>query len=195
MAPDEPDLLDDLLEAEQSAEDARTSSAPGWGTAEAYLEQLGAPPASDDVPVGTAHYSVMQEFCEQMHFEAPTETIPQTPPPPGYTNTDELLDRLATTPSERRREERVDRLLPADLVEPERTRVVIIDMSPGGIRLGCVEPLARDTPVAIFVGGMRLEGHVRRCVRHLSGNYEVGIRLVPLKGHEAERYRVLRGAP
>ncbi|GMU51283.1 MAG: hypothetical protein AMXMBFR33_04290 [Candidatus Xenobia bacterium] len=194
MAPDEPDLLDYLLEAEQSAVDPPTSEAPGWGTAEAYLEQLGAPPASDDVPVGTAHYSVMQEFCEQMHFEAPAAAISQGPPPAGYTNTDELLDRLAAPPSERRREQRVDRLIPADLVEPERTRVVVIDMSPGGMRLGCVEALARGTRVAIFVGGMRLEGQVRRCVRHLSGNYEVGIQLEALGSDEAERYRRMRGA-
>lgn len=194
MAPDEPDLLDYLLEAEQSTADPPTLEAPGWGTAEAYLEQLGAPPASDDVPVGTAHYSVMQEFCEQMHFEAPESAVPQTPRPTGYTNTDEMLERLAATPSERRSEQRVDRLLPADLVEPERTRVVVIDMSPRGVRLGCVEPLARGTPVAIFVGGMRLQGQVRRCVRHLSGNFEVGIQLEPLGGEEAERYRRLRGA-
>ncbi|MCE7870031.1 PilZ domain-containing protein [bacterium CPR1] len=194
MAPDEPDLLDYLLEAEQSTADPPTSEAPGWGTAEAYLEQLGAPPASDDVPVGTAHYSVMQEFCEQMHFGASEAVIPQAPPPAGYTNTDEMLERLAAAPSERRSEQRVERLMPADLVEPERTRVVIIDMSPGGIRLGCVEPLAPATRVAIFVGGMRLEGQVRRCARHLSGNYEVGIQLEALAGDEAERYRRLRGA-
>ncbi len=100
--------------------------------------------------------------------------------------------------SERRRAARIQRVMPAGLIAPVATRVVVIDLSVTGLRIGCVDPLETHSSVQLELPAqppLRLAARVAWCRLHASGNYEVGLQLAPLGGDQMAAYKAFLASP
>lgn len=110
-----------------------------------------------------------------------------------YTAADEFMDLVSGASSERRTAARIQRVMPAGMALPHSTPIVIIDLSLTGLRIGCVEKLEVHSAIQLDLPlkpePLSLAGRVCWCKEHVSGNYEVGLRLAPLAGEQMAAYR------
>lgn len=169
-----------------------------YSTNEAYLEQLqvGSTTGPTD-EVRLESYSTNQAYLDQLGVGA--SEVVEVEALTSYTPADEFLELLEASPSDRRAAARVQRILAAGMLDPTATPIVIIDVSLTGLRLGCVDPLERGTLLQLEIPlqplPLRVAGQVCWCRQHVSGNYEVGLRLAPLTGEALETYRAFVEGP
>lgn len=165
-------------------------SAADFSSSQAYLEQLSVGGGAVE-EVALECYSTADEYRDQFAVSG-SGVVAEVETLGDYSPTDEFLEMLQKEPAERRRAARIQRVMAAGLVAPAPAPIVLIDVSLTGLRIGSSDPLEVEARVQIELPvqpPLLLGAEVRWCQRHISGNYEIGLHLLPMGAAENAVYR------